>query len=173
MYTAPSFARNMPDAFHGWCNQNLIIIQRDAPFKGFNAFYAVYPQEMIDLVSEMDIMKMIATASRGCSVPNVINLLAVCTQDGPLYVIVEYAEHGNLRDFLRKFHASQAQLTFDGYEVPNSATPPARLRYLLSFARQVRGKKERDKNACLPCNINMVRISTILQGKEGIKIMPS
>ena len=35
---------------------------------------------MIDLVSEMDIMKMIATASRGCSVPNVINLLAVCTQ---------------------------------------------------------------------------------------------
>ena len=37
-------------------------------------------QEMIDLVSEMDIMKMIATASRGCSVPNVINLLGVCTQ---------------------------------------------------------------------------------------------
>ena len=36
--------------------------------------------EMIDLVSEMDIMKMIATASRGCSVPNVINLLGVCTQ---------------------------------------------------------------------------------------------
>ena len=35
---------------------------------------------MIDLVSEMDIMKMIATASRGCSVPNVINLLGVCTQ---------------------------------------------------------------------------------------------
>ena len=106
---------------------------------------------MIDLVSEMDIMKMIATASRGCSVPNVINLLAVCTQDGPLYVIVEYAEHGNLRDFLRKFHASQAQLSFDGYEVPNSATPSARLRYLLSFARQVRDR----------------------QGKRDIKRMPS
>ena len=29
------------------------------------------------------------------------------SQDGPLYVIVEYAEHGNLRDFLRKFHNSQ------------------------------------------------------------------
>ena len=57
---------------------------------------------MIDLVSEMDIMKMIATASRGgIAAPNVINLLGVCTQDGPLYVIVEYAEHGNLRDFLR------------------------------------------------------------------------
>ena len=100
-------------------------------------------QEMIDLVSEMDIMKMIATASRGCSVPNVINLLGVCTQDGPLYVIVEYAEHGNLRDFLRKFHASQAQLTFDGYEVPNSATPTACLGYLLSFARQVRMQRAR------------------------------
>ena len=66
------------------------------------------------------------------------------TQDGPLYVIVEYAEHGNLRDFLRRFHASQAQLSFDGYEVPNSATPSACLTYLLSFARQVR-RHERER----------------------------
>ena len=28
---------------------------------------------------------------------NIINLLGACTQDGPLYVIVEFAEHGNLR----------------------------------------------------------------------------
>jgi serine/threonine protein kinase len=55
-------------------------------------------QEMIDLVSEMDMMKMIG---RHENVINIINLLGVCTQDGPLYVIVEYAEHGNLRDFLR------------------------------------------------------------------------
>ena len=96
---------------------------------------------MIDLVSEMDIMKMIATASRGGSAPNVVNLLGVCTQDGPLLVIVEYAEHGNLRDYLRRFHASQAQLTFDGYEVPNSGTPSACLRLLLCFARQVREYK--------------------------------
>ena len=63
-------------------------------------------QEMIDLVSEMDMMKMIG---RHDNVINIINLLGVCTQDGPLYVIVEYAEHGNLRDFLRGFNDLQNQ----------------------------------------------------------------
>lgn len=32
---------------------------------------------------------------------NIINLLGCCCKDGPLYVIVEYAPHGNLKDFLR------------------------------------------------------------------------
>jgi len=33
---------------------------------------------------------------------NIINLVGCCTQDnGPLYVIVEFAKHGNLRDFLK------------------------------------------------------------------------
>ena len=41
VFVPDNFARNMPDAFHGWCNRNLIIIQRDAPFKGFNAFHAM------------------------------------------------------------------------------------------------------------------------------------
>ena len=60
-------------------------------------------QEMIDLVSEMDMMKMIGQRHNE-NVINIINLLGVCTQDGPLYVVVEYAEHGNLRDFLRGFN---------------------------------------------------------------------
>ena len=47
--------------------------------------------EMIDLVSEMDMIKVIGRHI------NIINLLGACTQDGPLYVIVEFAEHGNLR----------------------------------------------------------------------------
>ena len=54
--------------------------------------------EMIDFVKEMEMMKMIGKHV------NIINLLGVCTQDGPLYVVVEYAEHGNLRDFLRGFN---------------------------------------------------------------------
>ncbi|XP_059079720.1 fibroblast growth factor receptor 4-like [Tigriopus californicus] len=91
-------------------------------------------QEMIDLVSEMDMMKMIGHHH---NVINIINLLGVCTQDGPLYVIVEYAEHGNLRDFLRKFN----EVHNDGYERPNSASLPNRptisARQLISFARQV------------------------------------
>jgi hypothetical protein len=82
--------------------------------------------EMIDLVSEMDMMKMIGRHI------NIINLLAVCTQDGPLYVIVEFAEHGNLRDFLRK-HSDKG----DGYEMPNTRRPVISAKQLISFARQV------------------------------------
>lgn len=52
--------------------------------------------EMIDLVSEMEVMKIIGKHI------NIINLLGCCTQGGPLYVIVEYASNGNLRDHLRK-----------------------------------------------------------------------
>ena len=83
-------------------------------------------QDVIDLVSEMDLMKMIGRH------PNIINLLGVCTQDGPLYVIVEFAEHGNLRDFLRK-HSDR----HDGYEMPNSSKPVISEKQLVSFSRQV------------------------------------
>ena len=62
---------------------------------------------------------------------NIINLLGVCTQDGPLYVIVEYAEHGNLRDFLRKRRPAS------GYERANGEKPPLTEKQLVSFARQV------------------------------------
>ena len=53
--------------------------------------------DVIDLVKEMEIMKKIGKHV------NIINLLGVCTQPAghPLLVIVEFAEHGNLRDFLR------------------------------------------------------------------------
>ncbi|KAL1395784.1 hypothetical protein pipiens_010990 [Culex pipiens pipiens] len=47
-----------------------------------------------DLVSELEIMKMIGRH------PNVISLLGCCSNEGPLYVIMEYAAHGNLRNFL-------------------------------------------------------------------------
>ncbi|XP_071793645.1 fibroblast growth factor receptor-like isoform X3 [Asterias amurensis] len=52
-------------------------------------------RELSDLVSELEMMKMIGKHT------NIINLLGCCTQDGPLYVVGEYARHGNLRDFLR------------------------------------------------------------------------
>ena len=79
------------------------------------------------LLEEMELMKMIGRHT------NIINLLGVCTQDGPLYVIVEFAEHGNLRDFLRN-HSPQ----FEGYEKPNFSRPLISEKQLLSFARQVR-----------------------------------
>merc|ERR1719412_2196072 len=81
--------------------------------------------EMIDLVSEMDMMKVIGRHM------NIINLLGVCTQDGPLYVIVEFAEHGNLRDFLRKHRPAS------GYECAVGEKPPLCEKQLVSFARQI------------------------------------
>ncbi|CAG05404.1 unnamed protein product, partial [Tetraodon nigroviridis] len=52
-------------------------------------------KDRADLISEMEMMKMIGKHK------NIINLLGACTQDGPLYVLVEYASKGNLRDYLR------------------------------------------------------------------------
>lgn len=52
-------------------------------------------REMMDLIREMEMMKLIGKHK------NIINLLGCCTQRGPLYVIVEFAPNGNLRDFLK------------------------------------------------------------------------
>lgn len=52
--------------------------------------------DMASLVREMEVMKMIGKHI------NIINLLGCCTQNGPLWVIVEFAPHGNLKDFLKK-----------------------------------------------------------------------
>lgn len=51
--------------------------------------------ELMDLLSEMDTMKHIGRHK------NIINFLGCCTQCDPVYVIVEYAPNGNLRQFLR------------------------------------------------------------------------
>jgi len=55
-------------------------------------------QDVIDLVHEVEIMKVIGRHK------NIVNLLGACTQPigRPLYIILEYAEHGNLRDYLRR-----------------------------------------------------------------------
>jgi serine/threonine protein kinase len=52
--------------------------------------------DMTDLVQEMEIMKIIGYH------PNIINLLGVCTQPPgkPPYLIVEYARHKNLKNYL-------------------------------------------------------------------------
>ncbi|KAF3701703.1 Fibroblast growth factor receptor 1-A [Channa argus] len=52
-------------------------------------------KDLSDLISEMEMMKMIGKHK------NIINLVGACTQDGPLYVVVEYASQGNLREYLR------------------------------------------------------------------------
>ncbi|XP_046849915.1 fibroblast growth factor receptor 4-like [Xenia sp. Carnegie-2017] len=51
--------------------------------------------EFADLVSELEVMKKIGRHK------NIINLIGCCTQNGPPLVVVEYAPHGNLREYLR------------------------------------------------------------------------
>ncbi|XP_065217755.1 fibroblast growth factor receptor homolog 1-like isoform X1 [Planococcus citri] len=53
--------------------------------------------DMIDLVSEMELMKLIGNH------PHVLQLLGCCSERGPFFVITEYAENGNLKTFLRKY----------------------------------------------------------------------
>ncbi|KAK2575290.1 hypothetical protein KPH14_008141 [Odynerus spinipes] len=99
--------------------------------------------EMMDLVSEMEMMKMIGKHV------NIINLLGACTQGGPLYVVVEFAPHGNLRDFLRDHRPSSS-----GYEptIGQEAKERKTLtqKDLVSFAYQVaRGMEYLASRRCI------------------------
>ena len=53
-------------------------------------------QDLVEFIKEMHVMKVIG------SHPNIINLLGVCTQPAgqPLFLVVEYAALGNLKDYL-------------------------------------------------------------------------
>ncbi|KAJ8418070.1 hypothetical protein AAFF_G00137790 [Aldrovandia affinis] len=64
-------------------------------------------KDLSDLVSEMEMMKIIGKHK------NIINLLGACTQEGPLYVIVEYASKGNLREYLRSRRPPGMEYSYD------------------------------------------------------------
>lgn len=87
--------------------------------------------DIASLVREMEVMKIIGRHI------NIINLLGCCSQSGPLYVIVEYAPHGNLKDFLYKNRPlSKEQLDSSG------SAPPAPQHLitekdLIKFAHQI------------------------------------
>ncbi|PNF41482.1 hypothetical protein B7P43_G13295, partial [Cryptotermes secundus] len=98
--------------------------------------------EMMDLVSEMEMMKMIGKHI------NIINLLGCCTQDGPLYVVVEYAPHGNLRDFLRQHRPSSGYEPAIGTDLKEKKTLTQK--DLVSFAYQVaRGMEYLASRRCI------------------------
>lgn len=104
--------------------------------------------EMMDLVSEMEMMKMIGRHV------NIINLLGCCTQDGPLYVVVEYAPLGNLRDFLRQQRpasgASTGGVSASGYERAIGVNRALTHKDLVSFAYQVaRGMEYLASRRCI------------------------
>ena len=54
------------------------------------------PSEMQDLASEYSLLKEVDH-------PNVIKLIGACTdRRGPFYLIMEFAKHGSLRNYLRR-----------------------------------------------------------------------
>ncbi|XP_049618238.1 fibroblast growth factor receptor 1-A isoform X2 [Syngnathus scovelli] len=69
-------------------------------------------KDLSDLISEMEMMKIIGKHK------NIINLLGACTQDGPLYVIVEFASKGNLREFLHARRPPGMEYCYNPDQVP-------------------------------------------------------
>ncbi|XP_061393003.1 fibroblast growth factor receptor homolog 1-like [Musca vetustissima] len=97
--------------------------------------------DIASLVREMEVMKIIGKHI------NIINLLGCCSQNGPLYVIVEFAPHGNLKDFLNK------NRPIKDYDKEGNLTPPEHHlteKHLISFAFQIaRGMEYLASRRCI------------------------
>uniref|UniRef100_A0A671RUQ3 Fibroblast growth factor receptor n=1 Tax=Sinocyclocheilus anshuiensis TaxID=1608454 RepID=A0A671RUQ3_9TELE len=98
-------------------------------------------KDLADLISEMELMKVMDKHK------NIINLLGVCTQDGPLYVLVEYASKGSLREYLRARRPPGMDYTFDVTKVPEEQLT---FKDLVSCAYQVaRGMEYLASRRCI------------------------
>ncbi|XP_013009820.1 fibroblast growth factor receptor 3 isoform X7 [Cavia porcellus] len=98
-------------------------------------------KDLSDLVSEMEMMKMIGKHK------NIINLLGACTQGGPLYVLVEYAAKGNLREYLRARRPPGLDYSFDTCKLPEEQLT---FKDLVSCAYQVaRGMEYLASQKCI------------------------
>ncbi|KAM6913126.1 fibroblast growth factor receptor 3 isoform 5-T5 [Xenentodon cancila] len=98
-------------------------------------------KDLSDLVSEMEMMKMIGKHK------NIINLLGACTQDGPLYVLVEFASKGNLREYLRARRPPGMDYSFDTCKIPDEQLT---FKDLVSCAYQVaRGMEYLASQKCI------------------------
>ncbi|XP_066570519.1 fibroblast growth factor receptor 1-A isoform X2 [Amia ocellicauda] len=98
-------------------------------------------KDLSDLISEMEMMKIIGKHK------NIINLLGACTQDGPLYVIVEYASKGNLREYLRARRPPGMEYCYNPDQVPEEHMS---IKDLVSCAYQVaRGMEYLSSKKCI------------------------
>nr|XP_027792457.1 fibroblast growth factor receptor 3 isoform X4 [Marmota flaviventris] len=98
-------------------------------------------KDLSDLVSEMEMMKMIGRHK------NIINLLGACTQGGPLYVLVEYAAKGNLREYLRARRPPGMDYSFHTCRLPEEQLT---FKDLVSCAYQVaRGMEYLASQKCI------------------------
>ncbi|XP_019369990.1 PREDICTED: fibroblast growth factor receptor 1 isoform X6 [Gavialis gangeticus] len=103
-------------------------------------------KDLSDLISEMEMMKMIGKHK------NIINLLGACTQDGerctrPLYVIVEYASKGNLREYLQARRPPGMEYCYNPSRIPEEQLS---FKDLVSCAYQVaRGMEYLASKKCI------------------------
>lgn len=98
-------------------------------------------KDLSDLISEMEMMKIIGKHK------NIINLLGACTQEGPLYVIVEYASKGNLREYLRARRPPGLEYCYNPDQVP---VENVSIKDLVSCAYQVaRGMEYLASKKCI------------------------
>ncbi|RMB96635.1 hypothetical protein DUI87_26700 [Hirundo rustica rustica] len=98
-------------------------------------------KDLADLISEMEMMKLMDKHK------NIINLLGVCTQDGPLYVIVEFAAKGNLREYLRARRPPTPDYAFDVMAMPEEQLS---FKDLVSCVYQVaRGMEYLESKRCI------------------------
>ncbi|KAI9588083.1 fibroblast growth factor receptor homolog 1 [Glossina fuscipes] len=89
--------------------------------------------DMTSLVHEMEVMKLIGKHI------NIINLVGCCSQNGPLWVIVEFAPHGNLKDFLKKNRplSGWGNSSLEGSGEYLEDKPQLTEKHLVSFAFQI------------------------------------
>lgn len=115
-------------------------------------------REFSDLIHEMEVMKSIGRHT------NIINLIGCCTQRGPLYVVVEYAPYGSLRDFLRERRppsmvysaqpltaaAAGTDRASGGLQFGSSPSKPLSFTNLVSFGYQIaRGMEYLSSKMCI------------------------
>nr|XP_022910564.1 proto-oncogene tyrosine-protein kinase receptor Ret isoform X1 [Onthophagus taurus]XP_022910572.1 proto-oncogene tyrosine-protein kinase receptor Ret isoform X2 [Onthophagus taurus] len=99
--------------------------------------------ELADLLSEYELLKDV-------SHPNVIKLLGACTSPGgPVYLIIEFAQYGSLRSYLRRSRHLKPEtrhpriLSLDendpslNYDHPNATVEKILPKDILSFAWQI------------------------------------
>ncbi|XP_031350288.1 proto-oncogene tyrosine-protein kinase receptor Ret [Photinus pyralis] len=75
-------------------------------------------RELADLLSEYQLLKEV-------SHPNIIKLLGASTvPGGPVYLIIEFAEHGSLRNYLRRSRHLHTDLHIQTNPMQNLSLPP-------------------------------------------------
>ena len=91
---SPGSPHVRPMGVHRTCGEPDEIKKNTHP-KKFTALCR--EQDKRDFVDEANLMKLFKH-------PNIIELLGICMQEDPLYIIVEVMANGSLKEYLRKHH---------------------------------------------------------------------